>query len=336
MEFKLGEMNLKVRLETFPIKRGRFSTASHTIEEAGVLVFEVGDGIYIGRGECVPYPRVVYAKRDVLSEVEDVVKQFGREVLSREFLMGEGLEILSFLRNGLDCALWDLEAKREGKRIWELLGDSDPLPIETTVTIDLDSIEEMEKSLVGWEGLELIKVKVSDYDVVEIVRSLRELRPEGRIVVDANEAWDESYYLKCIEGLRELGVLMIEQPFPRGGDECLRVLPRPIPVCADESFFDKRDLEKVIGLYDMVNVKLDKVGGLTAGLEVVELAKAKGLEIMVGCMVASSLSIAPAHVLAQHSVFADLDGAILLREDRPFSLKYQDGKIYPPEVGLWG
>jgi L-alanine-DL-glutamate epimerase-like enolase superfamily enzyme len=240
------------------------------------------------------------------------------------------------VRNGLDLALWDLEAKLTGRPVWELAGLQEWSPVPTAWTVSLDTPERMRQAAKQHQNRPLLKIKLTgEYDL-ERVQAVRKGAPDARLIIDANESWSREYYLQIVTGVVELGVELIEQPFPAANDEILAELPRPIPVCADESCRDRSDLQELVKLYDYINIKLDKTGGLTEALKLQQQARRLNLGIMVGCMVSTSLAIAPALLLARDADFIDLDGHLLLERDREPGLECKEHLIMPPQPELWG
>jgi len=239
-------------------------------------------------------------------------------------------------RNALDCALWDLEAKRSGRRVWQLAALPEPGPVMTAYTLTLDTPEKMGAAARENALRPLLKLKLSGAGDLDRVRAVRVNAPNAALIIDANEGWSVEDYRLLAPKLAGLGVTMIEQPFPAGDDGALAELPRPVPVCADEPCHTGDDLARLVGCYDAVNIKLDKSGGLTEALSMRSAARALGLKLMVGCMVATSLSMAPAQLLAQDADWADLDGPLLLAEDRSPGLLYRGSTVFPPEAALWG
>jgi L-alanine-DL-glutamate epimerase-like enolase superfamily enzyme len=239
-------------------------------------------------------------------------------------------------RNALDCALWDLEAKRAGRRVWELAGLPAPQALETAYTLSLGSVEEMGAAARAAADRPLLKLKLSGPGDLERVRAVREGAPRARLIVDANEAWTPAIFAELAPALRDLAVELIEQPLPAGADEELANLAHPVPVCADESCHDRASLAGLAKKYDAVNIKLDKTGGLTEALALMTAAKEAGLAIMVGCMVATSLSMAPAVLVGQGARWVDLDGPLLLAKDRVPGLDYRGSLVAPPVAALWG
>jgi L-alanine-DL-glutamate epimerase-like enolase superfamily enzyme len=239
-------------------------------------------------------------------------------------------------RNALDCAFWDLEAKQAGHRVWDLLGSRAPEAVTTAYTLSLDSVENMARAAAENAWRPLLKLKLAGPDDLTRVEAVRESAPEARLVVDANEGWSPGNYAELAPPLAVLGVELIEQPLPAGKDAALGTMQRPVKVCADESCHDSASLAALAGRYDMINIKLDKAGGLTEALGLKAAAEAKGFGIMVGCMLATSLAMAPALLLAQGAAVVDLDGPLLLAEDRPGGLRFEGSLVRPPEAALWG
>jgi L-alanine-DL-glutamate epimerase-like enolase superfamily enzyme len=239
-------------------------------------------------------------------------------------------------RNALDCAFWDLQAKTSRQRAWELLGMSAPGPLTTAYTLSLDSPDNMYRAALGQAGRPLLKLKLAGEGDMERVRSVRRGAPDARLVVDANEGWDVVTYRDMVPEMRQLGVEMIEQPLPADDDMALRSLDRPIPICADESCHDSGSLDALVDRYDMINIKLDKAGGLTEAFRLRTAAEASGMRVMVGCMLGTSLAMAPATLLAQGVDIVDLDGPLLLQSDRQPGLRFEDSRVHPPRPELWG
>ena len=309
--------------QVFTISRGSRTEAqvlTASIEEAGLL----------GRGECVPYARYDETLESVTAQIEALPPGLDRQRLAESLPAGAA-------RNAVDCALWDLEAKKAGKRVWDLAGLSAPGPQITAYTLSLASPGEMQQQAAENAHRPLLKTKLGggEADVARI-EAVRAGAPSARIIVDANEAWTPELYQTLAPVLAKLGVEMVEQPFPAGQDEALLELERVLPVCADESCHDRSSLPALKGKYDMVNIKIDKTGGLTEALALREAARAEGYQVMVGCMVGSSLAMAPATLVAQGAEVVDLDGPLLLAEDRSVPLKFDGAGVHPPEAGLWG
>ncbi len=320
-----------VRRELFPIA-GVFTISRGSRTVAEVVSVELIDGAHRGNGECVPYARYGETQEGVIEEIERWLASGGgtREALNAEMKPGAA-------RNALDCAFWDLEAKRAGKRVWELLGLAAPGPEITAYTLSLASPEEMEAKARENAHRPLLKIKLGggEEDLLRL-RAVRRGAPGAAIIVDANEGWTLDLYAEIAPLLLELGVAMVEQPLPAGEDAPLLGADRPLTVCADEAAHDRASLEGLIGKYDMVNIKLDKTGGLTEALELRNAAAAAGLKVMVGCMIGSSLGMAPATLVAQGAAFTDLDGPLLLARDRRPGLLYDAQGVHPPAPELWG
>ena len=308
--------------EVFTISRG-----SRT--EAKVLTVHVSDGAYRGWGECVPYARY----GETLDSVEAQVAGLPGDV-TRDSL--QGLLEPGAARNAVDCALWDLEAKRAGKRVWELAGLAAPGPEVTAFTLSLAAPEAMEAAARRNAHRPVLKIKLGTEDDMARVEAVRRGAPESVIIADANEGWSAEVYADLAPHLVRLGVALVEQPLPAGEDEALIGMERPVPVCADESCHDRASLPGLKGKYDVVNIKLDKTGGLTEALELKRAALAEGYGVMVGCMVGSSLAMAPATLIAQGVAFTDLDGPLLLAEDRDNALTFDAAGVHPPSAALWG
>ncbi len=324
--------DLTVRRESWPIQ-GSFTISRGSRTAVEVVVVELSDGAHRGRGECVPYARYGETVESVTEAIEglreELAQGLDRAALQARLTAGAA-------RNGLDCAFWDLEAKRAGKRAWELLGLDAPEPLATAYTLSLDTPARMAVAAKRNAERPLLKLKLAGPEDLDRVAAVRSNAPDTRIIVDANEGWNAAEYTALAPQLKELGVEMIEQPLPAGDDEGLAGLQRSVPVCADESCHDTATLADLAGKYDMVNIKLDKTGGLTEALRLKEQAQAQGYAVMVGCMLATSLAMAPAMLVAQGAEVVDLDGPLLLAEDRKPGLRFEGSIIYPPEAALWG
>ncbi|MBY0382856.1 MAG: dipeptide epimerase [Xanthobacteraceae bacterium] len=322
-------MKLITRIEQWPIA-GSFSISRGSKTEAVVVMVELSRDGMTGRGECVPYARYGETPEDTLK----AIGQWTSEPLSRELLnarMAPGAA-----RNALDCALWDLEAKTAGRRVWDFTGDYAPQPLTTAYTISLGTPQGMAKATAAAAHRPLLKVKLGGEGDAERIAAVRHVAPHARLIVDANEAWTETDLERNLEACADAGVTLVEQPLPAGRDEALGKIRRAIPVCADESVHATASLERLQGRYDAINIKLDKTGGLTEALAMRAEAKRLGFEIMVGCMVATSLSMAPATLVAQGAAVVDLDGPLLLAKDREHGLRYEESVVYPPDPMLWG
>ena len=313
--------------------RGAFVIARGTRSRAEVVEVHLDDGQARGRGECVPYPRYGETVGGVMETIEGL-RDTLEEGLTREELR-EQLPA-GAARNAVDCALWDLECKRAGRRIWELRDLSEPEPVTTAFTISLGTPEEMRAAARAAAGRPLMKLKFGGAGDVERARAVREAAPNTRLIADANESWSMNDYRAFVPALAALGVKAIEQPFPAGEDGALAGLDRPIPVVADESCHDRASLAGLAGRYDMINIKLDKAGGLTEALALKHAAREAGFGIMIGCMLGSSLAMAPALLLAGDADLVDLDGPLLLAEDRANPLTFDGSTVLPPPAALWG
>ena len=308
--------------EVFTISRG-----SRT--EAKVLTVRVTDGGVTGWGECVPYARYGETLESVTAQIEALGEGVTRAALYDLLPAGAA-------RNAVDCALWDLQAKQAGKRVWELAGLAVPKPEITAYTLSLDEPAKMQAQAMKHAHRPLLKIKLGTPDDMPRLEAVRAGAPKSTIIVDANEGWSAAVYADLAPHLVRLGVALVEQPLPAGEDEALIGMKRPVPVCADESAHDCASLPKLKGKYDVVNVKLDKTGGLTEALRLRDAALGEGYDVMVGCMVGSSLAMAPATLVAQGAKVVDLDGPLLLGEDREHALKFDEDGVHPPVRELWG
>ena len=325
-------VELVVRTESWPI-RGIFTISRGGKTQADVVLVELGAGELKGRGECVPYARYGESCDSVIEQIESIRQdvQQGSDRLQLQQQLPAGAA-----RNAMDCAFWDLQAKLSRREVWEMLDMPAMQPLTTAYTLSLDSPENMHKAALEHADRPLLKLKLAGEGDIERVRAVRRGAPEARLIVDANEGWDPLSYRRMVPEFLRLGVEMIEQPLPAAEDDALRSLERPIPVCADESCHDSESLKDIVGKYDMVNIKLDKAGGLTEALKLRKAAEAEGLQIMVGCMLATSLAMAPAALLAQGAAIVDLDGPLLLERDRRPGLRFNRSLVYPPQPELWG
>ncbi len=308
--------------QVFTISRG-----SRT--EAQVLTATLTDGDVVGWGECVPYARYDETLDSVAAQIAGLPANLSLDALQQLLPAGAA-------RNAVDCALWDIAAKRAGRRVWNLLGLPAPVPQITAYTLSLDTPEAMQAQAAKNAGRPLLKIKLGTADDMARLEAVRRGAPDAAIIVDANEGWTAEVYADLAPHLLRLGVKMVEQPLPAGADDMLGEIERPLPVCADEACHDRASLPGLRGKYDMVNIKLDKTGGLTEALALKAQAQAEGYSVMVGCMVGSSLAMAPATILAQGVAFTDLDGPLLLAEDRAKPLQYDTAGVHPPSAALWG
>ncbi|WP_170765602.1 N-acetyl-D-Glu racemase DgcA [Ruegeria lacuscaerulensis] len=321
-------MQIEVSRDVFRLAQV-FTISRGSRTEAKVLTVRVSDGTHQGWGECVPYARYEETLESVEAEIAGLPETFDRAQLTDLLSAGAA-------RNAVDCALWDLEAKRAGKRVWELAGLPVPGPEITAYTLSLDTPEKMQAQAAVNAHRPLLKIKLGTPDDMPRLEAVRAGAPDAEIIVDANEGWSAAVYADLAPHLVRLGVALVEQPLPAGQDDALIGMDRPVPVCADESCHDRSSLPALKGKYDVVNIKLDKTGGLTEALALREQALAEGYRVMVGCMVGSSLAMAPATLLAQGAMVTDLDGPLLLAEDRDNPLTFDDAGVHPPKADLWG
>ncbi len=328
----MSERRLAVRVERWPLA-GAFTISRGSKTEARVAVAEITQGAAVGRGECVPYARYGETVEGVVAAIEGlagaVADGLDRARLQAALPAGAA-------RNAVDCALWDLEAKITGTPVWQRAGLAAPAPLTTAYTLSLDTPQAMASAARENGHRPLLKVKLGRDGVVERVHAIREAAPAAALIVDANEAWTPALLGEVAPVLAESGVAMIEQPLPAGEDEALAGIERPVPVCADESCHDSATLAGLAGRYDLVNVKLDKTGGLTEALRLARAAEAAGFGVMVGCMIATSLAMAPATLVAARARFVDLDGPLILARDREPGIVYRGSTMEPPPRELWG
>jgi L-Ala-D/L-Glu epimerase / N-acetyl-D-glutamate racemase len=309
-----------------------FRIARGTRTEANVIVVTVTDGQHTGRGEAVPIARYNQSAASVLAQIESIKSAASLDRQQIQTLLPAGAA-----RNALDCALWDLEAKISGKRAWELANIPMVPEVETSFTISLDTPAAMAAAARANATAPILKLKLGGDDVdIARVEAVREAAPTTRLLIDANESWSRPHYRKVAPLLGQFGIELIEQPFPADADEVLETLDHPIPVCADESCHTTADLPRLTNRYEVLNVKLDKTGGLTEALRLTERARESGFKLLIGCMVCTSLGIAPARLLASTADYVDLDGPLLLDRDRDHGLSYRDGRIGLPVRELWG
>ena len=321
-------MRITVTPETFRLARV-FTIARGSRTEAQVLTVTITEDGHTGRGECVPYARYGESLDSVAGQIAGLPRPITRAALQEALPAGAA-------RNAVDCALWDLEAKASGHRVWEIAGLPAPRPEITAYTLSLDTPDNMRAAAAKNAHRPLLKIKLGTEGDMPRLEAVRAGAPEARVIVDANEGWTAEVYAELAPHLMRLGVAMVEQPLPAGDDGMLGEIARPLPVCADESGDDRASLPALRGKYDMVNIKLDKTGGLTEALALRDAARAEGYGIMVGCMIGSSLAMAPAVLVAQGAAFTDLDGPLLLAEDRDPPLGYDTAGVHPPAAALWG
>jgi L-alanine-DL-glutamate epimerase-like enolase superfamily enzyme len=326
-------MELEVREEIFPL-REVFTISRGSRTHARVVTVTLSDGTHRGRGECVPYARYGETVEGVIAEIEKLAPEIAAGHLDRLSLQ----EALSpgAARNAVDCAFHDLEAKRAGRPVHALLGQPEPKPLTTAFTLSLADPDIMRMKAAENAHRPLLKIKLGGEGDIARIEAVRAGAPSSTIVVDANEGWTVDLYQEIAPVLLRLGVAMVEQPLPAGADEALSSIERPLPVCADESCHDSHSLSTLAGRYDMVNIKLDKTGGLTEALALKRAAIQQGFGVMVGCMVGSSLAMAPAVLVAQGAELVDLDGPLLLAEDRDPAIVFEGSSLFPPPSALWG
>ncbi len=321
-------MRIEVTRDVFRLAQV-FTISRGSRTEAKVLTVRVQDGDHQGWGECVPYARYGETLESVEDQIAGLPGAFDRDGVMDLLPAGAA-------RNAVDCALWDMEAKRAGKRVWQLAGLAAPGPEITAYTLSLDTPEKMRAQAEKNAYRPLLKIKLGTPDDMARLEAVRAGAPDARIIVDANEGWSAAVYTDLAPHLVRLGVALVEQPLPAGEDDALIGMARPVPVCADESCHDRGSLAGLKGKYDVVNIKLDKTGGLSEALRLREAAQAEGYGVMVGCMVGSSLAMAPAVLVAQGVGVVDLDGPLLLAEDRENPLKFDTMGVHPSDATLWG
>jgi L-alanine-DL-glutamate epimerase-like enolase superfamily enzyme len=323
---------LTVRTERWPIA-GSFTIARGAKTEAAVVVAELADGAAVGRGECVPYARYGETVAGVTAAIEAmrgaIAAGLDRQALQHAMTPGAA-------RNALDCAFWDLESKRDGRPVHALAGLPAPHALTTAYTISLGTPDAMAEAAGQAAARKLLKVKLGGEGDQARIRAVRAAAPQAELIVDANEGWRADTLADNLAACAAAGVTLVEQPLPAGDDAALATIARPIAVCADESVHDRASLSSLTGRYDAVNIKLDKTGGLTEALAMAGEAERLGFGLMVGCMVATSLSMAPAVLVAQRARVVDLDGPLLLARDRENGLRYEESRVYPPTAALWG
>ena len=331
-----GRIRLEVARERFPVA-GTFRIARGARTVSEVLAVTLHRDGARGRGECLPYARYGETLDSVEGEVRGLAGALG-DGLDRAAL--QSMLPAGAARNAVDCALWDLEAKERGTSVWRLAGLSEPGPVTTAYTLSIDDPDAMREAARGASDRPLLKVKLGGEGggAVDLERlaAVREGAPEARLIVDANEGWSIEDYARVAPRLAGLGVALVEQPLPAGDDGALASLERVVPTCADESCHDRASLAGILGRYDVVNVKLDKSGGLTEALALVDAARAAGLGVMVGCMLGTSLAMAPAVLVAQRADTVDLDAPLLLAGDREPALRYELSTAFPASAALWG
>lgn len=322
----------QVRAETFPI-RGTFTISRGSKTVAEVVVVELERDGFIGRGESVPYKRYGESVEGVIDEISQLLKSAGDELttatLSSQIKPGAA-------RNAIDCALWDLAAKSANRPVWQLLALPEPHDLVTAFTLSLDEPSAMAMAA-QQSARPLLKLKLGGGEIdIERVQAVRRAAPQSRLIVDANEAWTPEQLEHMLAAMAEAQVELIEQPLPAGQDEALRHVRHLVKICADESCHDRASLPDLVGKYDFINIKLDKTGGLTEALLMAQAAKSLGLELMVGCMVGTSLAMAPAMLVGQQARVIDLDGPLLLAQDRTPAIAFNGSTMSWPTPALWG
>jgi L-Ala-D/L-Glu epimerase len=326
-----GHLALDAQEQSWPLDKP-FRISRGTRTEARVVVVTVTDGQHIGRGEAVPIRRYNQSPASVLAQIESIksVQHLNRPQIQKLLPPGAA-------RNALDCAFWDLEAKISGKRAWELANIPLAHEVETSLTISLDTPTAMAAVEKVHANAPILKLKLGgDAPDLARIKAVRGAAPAARLLIDANESWTPEHYRNVVPSLRQFGIELIEQPFPADADEALETLDHPIPVCADESCHTTADLLRLKNRYEMLNVKLDKTGGLTEALLLSARAREAGFKLLIGCMVCTSLGIAPARLLASAADYVDLDGPLLLAGDRHHPVSYDNGRIGVPARELWG
>ena len=321
-------MELSVTPDVFRLAQV-FTISRGSRTEAKVLTVRATESGKTGWGECVPYARYGETLESVTQQILALHTKLDRASLAKLLPAGAA-------RNAVDCALWDLEAKQAGKRVWQLAGLAKPGPEITAYTLSLDTPEKMRAQAAKNAYRPLLKIKLGTPDDMGRLEAVRTGAQKSRIIVDANEGWTAEVYADLAPHLLRLGVELVEQPLPAGADDMLAEIERPLPVCADESCHDRESLPMLKGKYDVVNIKLDKTGGLTEALALRKEALKQGYSVMVGCMVGSSLAMAPATLVAQGALVTDLDGPLLLAEDREHPLQFDEKGVHPPTPDLWG
>ena len=319
---------ISVCAETFPLAR-TFTISRGSKTEAKVVTARVTRDGVTGWGEAVPYSRYGESVAGVMAQIAAQAPWVTRDELARDMPAGAA-------RNALDCALWDLEAKTTRARVWDLAGLPAPRPVQTAFTLSLDTPEAMQADAAQNSHRPILKIKLGTPDDMPRLEAVRRGAPYATLIIDANEGWTSEIYTDLAPHLIRLGVALVEQPLPAGADDMLAEIARPLPVCADESCHDRASLPGLRGKYDVVNIKLDKTGGLTEALALRNQAQQMGFGVMVGCMVSTSLAMAPATLLAQGALHTDLDAPLLLAQDRDHPLVYDSAGIHPPTSALWG
>lgn len=318
--------------ERWPIA-GSFTISRGAKTEAHVVTVTLEDGPHAGHGECVPYPRYAETVPQVLAALEAARERIESGITRADI---PALVAPHAARNALDCALWDLEAKKQGSPVWQLAGLPEPGPAVTAYTLSLDTAEAMGEAAARARHRPLLKLKLGREGDEQRLKLIRRNAPDTRLIVDANEGWTADNLQDMLFACADAGVELVEQPLPAGADQALVQATRTVAVCADESVHGVDTLDQLIGKYDAINIKLDKTGGLTPAIALARAAEARGFKIMVGCMLATSLAMAPAMLLTPLADVVDLDGPLLLTKDRDPGIRFDGSIINPPPVKLWG
>ena len=325
-------MQINAYHENWPLRES-FSISRDSKSNVDVVVVEITAQSCVGKGEAVPYSHYGQNIDETLQCIHEIesslVGNLSRDSLRQNFPANAA-------RNALDCALWDLEAKISNQPVWKLAKLPEPAAVLGACSLSLESPQKLADSANKWRNFPLLKLKLGPSDVVESVKSVRAARPDSRLIVDANEAWTPSEFKEYLPELATLGVEMIEQPFPAGSDQFLEDIDSSILICADESFHLAEDLDRLHNRYDVFNIKLDKTGGLTEAIELSKKIKSAGKQLMIGSMMATSLSLAPALLLSHDASYIDLDSSIWLKRDRLGGLDFEDGMLSPAQPSLWG
>ena len=325
-------LSIQVAEQQLPLKNV-FRIARGAKTQANVIVVTITDGINTGWAEAVPYARYQ-------ESVDNVSQQI--QALSLQAITSDNIsEYIAALpagaaRNALDCAWWDLQAKQQQTSVANLLDLAPAKPCVTAQTLSIDTPEAMAKAVIALNNPPLVKVKLDNQDIIEKMTAIQQAAPNSEFIVDANEGWTIDDLKQCCQQLKALNVVLIEQPLPAGQDQDLLHFSSPVPLCADESCHTRAELAYLKNRYQVVNIKLDKTGGLTEAVLLAQAAKAQGFELMLGCMVGSSLAMAPAALLVNDAQFVDLDGPLLISEDRPHGFKFEQGIMQPLSETLWG
>lgn len=322
-------LRIAAEVEKWPID-GSFVISRGARTEAEVVVAEISDGEHSGRGECVPYRHYGETVEGVVAAIM-AVELDGADRDALQAMLPAGAA-----RNAVDCALWDLQAKQTGVRAAAACGHPQPRSVETAYTISLGTAASMAEAAARHAHRPLLKLKLGGHGDADRVIAVRNAAPSSRIIVDANEGWSAENFIANLQACADASVVLIEQPLPAGGDEMLRDIEHVVPICADESVHTLADLDGLAGKYDAINIKLDKAGGLTEARKLLLEAGNRGYLIMVGCMLGTSLAMAPAMILAQDADIVDLDGPLLLSRDRSPALTYNGAIVEPPQPALWG